>query len=47
MGNVEGVDPNSVTMDIIGRRVTVGYKELPADKISAGERIALTFNLAD
>ena len=47
MGNVEGVDPNSVTMDIIGRRVTVGYKELPADKISAGERIALTFNLVD
>jgi len=45
MGNVEGVDPNSVTMDIIGCRVTVGYKELPADKISAGERIALTFSL--
>lgn len=45
MGNIEGVDPNNVTMDIIGRRVTVGYKELSADKISGGERIVLTFNL--
>jgi len=47
MGNIEGVDPNNVTMDIIGRRVRVGYKELPADKISGGDRIALTFSLAD
>ena len=45
MGNVEGIDPNSVTMDIIGRWVTVGYKQLPGDKISGGERIALTFSL--
>ena len=36
MGNVEGVNPSDVTTDIIGRRVTVGYKELLADKISAG-----------
>jgi hypothetical protein len=47
MGNIEGVDPNSVTMDIIGCRVTVDHKELPADKISGGERIALTFSLID
>ena len=47
MGNIEGVDPSNVTMDIIGHRVTVDYKELPADKISGGERIALTFSLAD
>ena len=45
MGDVEGVDANNVTMDIIGRRVSVGYKEVPADKISAGERLALVFNL--
>jgi hypothetical protein len=45
IGNVEGVDPNNVNMDIIGRRVTVGYKEVPGDKISGGERIALTFKL--
>jgi uncharacterized OB-fold protein len=47
MGNLEGIEPNSVNMDIIGRRVTVGYKELPADKISAGERGALTFSIED
>jgi len=46
MGNVEGVDPNCVTMDIIGRRVSVRCKVVPADKISAGERIALTFNIS-
>jgi uncharacterized OB-fold protein len=46
MGNVEGLNPDTVTMDIIGRRVTIGYKQLPADKISGGERMALTFSLA-
>jgi uncharacterized OB-fold protein len=45
MGNVEGVDPNNVTMDIIGRRTSIGYKKVAADKISPGERIALTFSL--
>ncbi|HJX13958.1 MAG TPA: Zn-ribbon domain-containing OB-fold protein [Dehalococcoidales bacterium] len=45
MGNVEGIDPEKVNMDIIGRRVTIGYKDVPADMISAGERIALTFKL--
>jgi len=47
MGNIEGVDPKNITMDIIGRRVTVSYKELPSDKISGGERIALTFSFLD
>jgi uncharacterized OB-fold protein len=47
MGNVIDVDPATVTMDIIGRRVNIGYKEVPGDKISPGERIALTFKLAD
>jgi len=47
MGNVIGVDPASVNMDIIGRRVNIGYKEVPGDKISPGERVALTFKLAD
>lgn len=45
VGNVEGVDPNSLTMDIIGKRFTVGYKEIPADYISGGDRMALTFKL--
>lgn len=46
VGNIEGVDPKSLAMDIIGRRFTVGYKEIPADDISGGERVALTFKLA-
>ena len=46
VGNIEGVDPNSLTMDIIGKRFSIGYKEIPADDISGGERVALTFNLA-
>ncbi len=34
-------------MDIIGRKVTTGYKEVPGDMISAGDRIALNFKLVD
>ena len=47
MGNIEGIDPNNVTMDIIGHRVSVGYKEVPGDMISGGDRLALTFSLID
>ena len=47
MGNVEGIEPEKTTMDIIGRKVTVGCKDIPADMISGGERMALTFKLAD
>ena len=45
MGNVEGIDPNKVTMELIGRRVKIGHKVVPADEFSAGERVALTFSL--
>ena len=45
IGNIEGTDPSNVTMDVIGKRFTVGYKDVPADSISGGDRIALTFNL--
>lgn len=47
MGNIEGIDPVKVNMDIIGRQVAIGYKDVPADMISAGERIALNFRLID
>jgi uncharacterized OB-fold protein len=46
MGNLEGTELDNVTMDIIGRRVTIGHKTIPGDKLSSGERIALTFNLS-
>ena len=47
MGNIIDISPDDVGMDIIGRKVTIGYKEVPGDMISAGDRIALTFKLVD
>ena len=37
MGNLDGVEPERVTMDIIGKAVTMGHKVFPGDKYSAGE----------
>jgi len=45
MGDVEGIDPEKADMELIGKRVTVGYKDVPADMISGGDRTALTFKL--
>jgi len=46
MGNVNNVDPNKVTMDtLMGKKVKVGHRLVAADKYSAGERIALTFDV--
>lgn len=45
--NIVNVDPDKATMDLIGRKGKVGYKEIPADEFSAGERMALTFELVD
>jgi uncharacterized protein len=47
MGNVEGIDPTKAGMELIGKKVTIGYKELPGDYMTGGDtRIALTFKLA-
>jgi len=45
MGNMIDINPDDVNMDIIGRKVSIGYKEIPGDMFSAGDRIALTFKL--
>ncbi len=37
MGNLGGVEPREVTMDIIGKRVKMGHKVSPGDKYSAGD----------
>jgi len=47
MGNVEGVDPFKASMELIGRRVKIGYKTLPAEKHSSIEKVTLTFYLID
>ena len=45
MGNIIDINPDDVNMNIIGRQVSIGYKEVPGDMFSAGDRIALTFKL--
>ena len=45
MGNIIGIDPNEATMQLMGNRVAMGHKLLPADRFSAGEQVAMTFNL--
>lgn len=45
MGNIIDIDADAATMDLIGRKVSVGHKALPGDKFSAGEMVAVTFAL--
>ena len=47
MGNLEGIAPEKVTMDIIGRRVKLGHKVFSGDKYSAGEAARPLFSLKD
>ena len=37
MGNLTGIDPNKVTMDIMGKKVKMGHAVFPGDRYSAGE----------
>ncbi len=45
MGNLTGVDPKAVTMDIMGKRVKMGSAVFPGDKYSAGEIARPLFSL--
>jgi uncharacterized OB-fold protein len=45
MGNLGGVDPTKLTMDIIGKRVKMGHAVSPGDKFSAGELVRPLFYL--
>lgn len=48
LGNLEGLDPNQVTLETIGRRVSVGYRLYPPPDPECGiEGLALTFTLLD
>ena len=44
MGNLTGVDPAKVTMDIIGKKVKMGHAVFPGDKYSAGEETKPLFS---
>ncbi len=46
MGNLEGVDPKTATMELIGKKVKMGNKIFTGDKYSAGESARPIFTLA-
>lgn len=37
MGNLVGIDPSKVTMELIGQRVKMGHRVFPGDKYSASD----------
>jgi uncharacterized OB-fold protein len=45
MGNLTGIDPNKVTMDIMGKRVNMGIAVFPGDRYSAGDAARPLFSL--
>ena len=45
MGNIVDLDPDKATMDLIGKRVSIGHKVVKGDKFSAGDGVALAFKL--
>jgi hypothetical protein len=47
MGNLAGIDPEKATMDIIGKRVSMGHEVFPGDKYSAGDAARPLFNQVD
>jgi len=46
MGNLEGVDPKTASMEIIGKKVKMGNKVFAGDKYSAGESARPIFSIA-
>ncbi len=45
MGNLTGIDPNKVNMEIMGKSVKMGHAVFPGDKYSAGEGARPLFSL--
>ena len=45
MGNLTGIDPNKVTMDIMGKKVKMGHAVFPGDKYSGGDEARPLFSL--
>ncbi len=46
MGNLDGIDPTKVTMEVIGKKVKMGSKVFAGDKYSAGESARPVFSFA-
>lgn len=47
MGNLEGIDPASASMELIGKKVTMGNDVFTGDKYSAGENARPVFRPVD
>jgi uncharacterized OB-fold protein len=45
MGNLEGIDPKTASMELIGKKVKMGSKVFAGDKYSAGESARPVFTL--
>jgi hypothetical protein len=45
MGNLDGIDPKTASMELIGKKVTMGNKIFAGDKYSAGEAARPLFKL--
>jgi uncharacterized OB-fold protein len=46
MGNLGGVDPKTVSMELVGQKVRMGSQVFAGDKYSAGESARPVFTLA-
>jgi len=46
MGNLFDIDPRTISMDLIGKRVKLGHKVFPGDKYSAGDSARPVFSFA-
>ena len=46
MGNLIEMDPRKVTMEVMGKRVIMGFKIFPGDKYSAGNAARPVFSFA-
>ena len=47
MGNLEGIDAKTASMELIGKKVKMGNKVFPGDKYSAGESVRPLFSLVN
>jgi uncharacterized OB-fold protein len=47
MGNLEGIDPKTASMELIGKKVKMGHKVFAGDKYSAGESARPVFSLVN
>ena len=45
MGNLEGIDPKTASMELIGKKVKMGNKVFAGDKYSAGDSARPVFSL--